>query len=148
MPCQEPTRINPSHPQHLSSHIATHKNRLALLFKCILMPLQPLFLFVVHVCKYSTESSWDELTTCLTFCTWYLPHAFSDGSFPHRRERAWHCPASSQYYPPHYSQACFSSLPPPPPSYYQMKQTGLSPPQTGGAKLERVNKASYAKCSP
>ncbi|XP_073671292.1 FERM domain-containing protein 4B isoform X4 [Paramisgurnus dabryanus] len=58
--------------------------------------------------------------------------------------RAWHYSASSQYYP-HYTQACYSSLPPPPTSSrYKMKQLGLSPPQTS----ERVNKASFAMCSP
>ncbi|XP_067316288.1 FERM domain-containing protein 4B isoform X5 [Pseudorasbora parva] len=67
-------------------------------------------------------------------------------------KRAWHYSASPHYYPPHFSQACSSSLPPPPlppsSSCYQMKQMGLSPPQSGGARHARVNKASFAKCSP
>ncbi|XP_043097907.1 FERM domain-containing protein 4B isoform X4 [Puntigrus tetrazona] len=83
----------------------------------------------------------------------YSQPLHSRGSSSHSK-RAWHYPASPQYYPPHFSQACSSSLPPPPPplpsssSCYQMKQMGLSPPQTGGARHARVNKASFAKCSP
>ncbi|XP_026117246.1 FERM domain-containing protein 4B-like isoform X5 [Carassius auratus] len=81
----------------------------------------------------------------------YSQPLHSRGSSSHSK-RAWHYPASPQFYPPHFSQAFSSSLPPPhlpsSSSCYQMKQMGLSPPQTGGARHARVNKASFANCSP